>query len=110
MKLFQIIDYDQVNEYESVRKDDYVGFADYYLSQFINKGWPLVYFFWHAGHPQTDFLGWIWGEENDGEIIIICFILFFEAELTFSDQKNKVLESKKVDFYFHLEMILKDSK
>ena len=37
MKLFQIIDYDQVNEYESVRKDDYVGFADYYLSQFINK-------------------------------------------------------------------------
>ena len=82
------------------------------ITQYIKKNErkTLCLFFWHAGHPQTDFLGWNWGEENDGDIKIICFLLFFEAELTFSDQKNKVLESKKVDFYFHLEMILKDSK
>ena len=30
-KIFQIIDFDKVNEYESLRKMDWVGFAEFYL-------------------------------------------------------------------------------
>ena len=32
-KLFQTIDFEQVNEYESLRKPDFVGFADVYLNR-----------------------------------------------------------------------------
>ena len=32
-KLFKIIDFDKVNEYESLRKKDYVGFAEVYLER-----------------------------------------------------------------------------
>ena len=32
-KLFKIIDFDKVNEYESLRKEDYVGFAEVYLER-----------------------------------------------------------------------------
>ena len=32
-----VFDFDQVNEYQIVRKYDYVGFAEFYLAQFINN-------------------------------------------------------------------------
>ena len=32
-KIFQIIDFDKVNEYESLRKKGYVGFAEVYLKR-----------------------------------------------------------------------------
>ena len=56
-------------------------------------------FFCHGRYPEIDFLGWIWGEENDGEIIIICFILFFEAERDFVNPA-RVLDNCKSEFFF----------
>ena len=49
----------------------------------------LVNFFCHDRHPKTDFLGRIGGDENDGKIKNIGFILFFALELAFSDRKTK---------------------
>ena len=38
--LFQIIDFDQVNEYESLRQNDWVGFANFYLGRFDKQSKP----------------------------------------------------------------------
>ena len=54
------------------------------------KGEGLVNFFCHDRHPQTDFLGGIWGDENDGKIKNIGSILIFALELAFLDRKMKV--------------------
>ena len=53
------------------------------------KGEGLVNFFCHDRHPRTDFLGRIWGDENDGKIKNIGFISIFALELAFSDRKMK---------------------
>ena len=51
------------------------------------KGEGLVNFFCHDRKPQTDFLGRIWGGENDSEIKNIGFKSIFALELAFSDRK-----------------------
>ena len=53
------------------------------------KGEGLVNFFCRDRHPQTDFLGRIWGDENDGKIKNIGFISIFALEIAFSDRKMK---------------------
>lgn len=35
--LFKLIDLDQVSEYEQLREDEYVGFANFYLAQYYDE-------------------------------------------------------------------------
>ena len=46
-------------------------------------------YFCRDRHPQTDFLGRIWSDENDGKIKNISFISIFALEIAFSDRKMK---------------------
>ena len=39
--LFQIIDFDQVNEYENLKQNGWVGFADFYLGRFDKQSKPI---------------------------------------------------------------------
>ena len=69
----------------------------------------LVNFFCHDRHPQTDFSGCIWGDENDGQIKNIGFISFFALELDFVNLA-RVLARPRSDFlsFIGLESIKND--
>ena len=67
----------------------------------ILKGEGLVIFFCHDRHPQTDFSGCIWGDENDGQIKNIGFISFFALELDFVNPARVLAMSRSGIFFFH---------
>ena len=65
-----------------------------------HKEQGLVNFFCHDRHPQTDFSGCIWGDENDGQIKNIGFISFFALELDFVNPARVLAMSRSGIFFF----------